>query len=217
MEQLITAQENERANVARELHDDSGQTFTALLVGLRSIRDAATLEAAKERAVKLGAIASAAVASVGRIARGLHPSVLDSFGLSAAIQQTVTDFTNVHGIPVHLNTGGLKPHDLSPAVELALYRVLQESLTNVAKHTAAKEVTVDISISDGLAKLSIRDDGVGFDISKERSATNKLGLRSMTERAALLGGLLRVESSISVGTTITVEVPMYTGTEGCKS
>jgi PAS domain S-box-containing protein len=204
IEQVMTAQEEERARIARELHDETGQSLTALLVGLRTIEESRTIADATELAQRLREVAAQTLEEVGRLSRGLHPSVLDDVGLAAAVTRQAKDFAHLHGIAVDVRIDGLDAEPLPPLVQTTVYRVLQEALTNVAKHAGARSVSVQLGRGEATVELCVRDDGVGFGSGDGR----RLGLRGMRERAALLGGSVEVDSHVGVGTVITGHFPV---------
>jgi PAS domain S-box-containing protein len=204
IEQVMTAQEEERARIARELHDETGQSLTALLVGLRTIEESQTIADATELAQRLREVAAQTLEEVGRLSRGLHPSVLDDVGLAAAVTRHAQDFAHLHGIPVDVRVDGLDAEPLPPLVQTTVYRVLQEALTNVAKHAGARSVSIRLARGEATVELCVRDDGVGF----WSGDGGRLGLRGMRERAALLGGSVEVESQVGTGTLITARVPV---------
>src|SRR6185437_9891700 len=208
LEHVLSAQEEERRRVARELHDEAGQLLTSLLVGLRSICGARTLVDAKNQAQHLREITAQAIEGVGRLARGLHASVLDDLGLAAALARYASDYSRVHGIAVELDTGELEGVTLPTATQTGLFRIIQEALTNVAKHSGAKRVSVNFkSLTDSM-QVSVQDDGKGFSVARPAgSASNHLGLQGMRERAAIAGGELKLHSAPGEGTTVTVVVP----------
>lgn len=208
LEHVLSAQEEERRRVARELHDEAGQLLTSLLVGLRTLCGARTLTEAKNQAQHLREITAQAIEGVGRLARGLHASVLDELGLAAALARYAGDYSRVHGIAVELDTGILESLPVPSTVQTGLFRIIQEALTNVAKHSGAKRVSVTFkSLADSM-QVSVQDNGKGFLVARPAgNASNHLGLQGMRERAAILGGELKMHSAPGEGTTVTVVVP----------
>ena len=204
---VITAQEDERRRIARELHDDTAQTLTSLLVGLRAVEESRGLEQAREAAGTLRASVAAALEGVKRIARGLRPSILDDLGLEEALERLGAETTRAHGFSVDLHVSGTRQPRLPEATEVALYRIAQEALTNTGKHAAAKSVSVLVHRDQATVRLVIEDDGQGFDVTDALSE-RQLGLVGMRERANLVGGSMTVESSPGRGTTIGVNVPL---------
>jgi len=147
---------------------------------------------------------------VQRLARGLRPSVLDDFGLEEAIARYATDFSSTYGIQVDVAQDGEMRDRLPPAVETALYRIVQEALTNVGKYAKATTVSILLQRSPDQVQLIVEDDGQGFDVEGvlQRSVGGAhLGLHGMRERAALLNGSISIESSEGTGTTIYVKIP----------
>lgn len=213
IQQAVTAQEEERRRIARELHDEAGQSLTALLVGLRTIEESRTIAEAAELAQRLRGIAAQTLDEVGRLSRGLHPSILDEVGLPAAVTRHAQEFAHLHGVVVDVRIEGLESEILPPLVQTTVYRVLQEALTNVARHAGARSVSVRLVRGNAAVELRVQDDGAGFDpaAGAEAAAGDRgdrhLGLQVMRERAALLGGSLEVESRAGGGTTITAHFP----------
>jgi PAS domain S-box-containing protein len=207
LEHTLSAQEEERRRIARELHDEAGQLLTALLVGLRTLEDARKLSDVKIHGNRLREITAQAIDEVGRLARGLHPTVLDDHGLGVALTRYVTEYTKTHNIDVDLELNELDSSDLLPAVQIALYRILQEALTNVARHSGAKTVSIRFARSATFLQLAVIDDGCGFDAKAVAISSHRLGIQSMRERAAMLGGTLSFTSPRK-GTKILVQVPL---------
>jgi PAS domain S-box-containing protein len=205
IEQVMTAQENERGRIARELHDETGQALAALLVGLRTIEEARTTAEAVNLAQQMREVAARTLDDVGRLARGLHPAVLDELGLAVAVTRQVQEFARLHAIAEETRIEGLDAEPLLPLVQTTVYRVLQEALTNVAKHAGARRVSVRLERDDTMVELQVQDDGVGF---KPGANHRGLGLQGMRERAALLGGAVQLESAPGNGTLITARFPV---------
>jgi signal transduction histidine kinase len=206
LEHTLSAQEEERRRIARELHDEAGQLLTALLVGLRTLEDARKLTDVKAQGRRLREITTQAIDEVGRLARGLHPTVLDDHGLGVALTRYVTEYTKSHNIAVDLTLNELDSSDLPPAVQIALYRILQEALNNVARHSGAKTVNITFARMATVLEVAIIDDGCGFDTKAVAVSSHRLGIQSMRERAAMLGGTLTFTSK-SKGTKLLVRVP----------
>jgi PAS domain S-box-containing protein len=208
LERVFETQEQERRRIARELHDEAGQLLASLLVGLRTLDDATAIDDAKAQSRRLRAVAVKALDEVGRLARGLHSSVLDDHGLAVALQRYVAEYSTTHNIAVDLALDETDARNLSPAVQLAAFRVVQEALTNVVKHSGATAIRVRVARSANGLKTTIADNGRGFEADAVRTHSEAhLGLQSMRERAAILGGTLRVRSGAR-GTTIAVRVPL---------
>jgi len=209
LERILQAQEAERQRIARELHDEAGQLMTSLLVGLRSLGDARQLKEAKNQAKALRKITSRAIGEVGRLARGLHSSVLDELGLKEAVQKFAGEYSAVHGIQLNLNLGDMPFSRLSRQAQLGLYRIIQEALTNVARHSQASAVTVQFGWNDPLLKLAIVDNGQGFrSRNVHERPSSHLGIEGMRQRAIMLGGTLEIKSSPRKGTLVEVQLPV---------
>jgi len=207
LEHTLSAQEEERRRIARELHDEAGQLLTALLVGLRTLEDARKLTDVRAQGHRLREIAAQALDEVGRLARGLHPSVLDDHGLGVALNRYVTEYTKTHNIAVDLKLNELDLSNLPSGVQIALYRILQEALTNVARHSGAKAVSIRLARSASALEVAVIDDGCGFDAKAVAVSSHRLGIQSMRERAAMLGGSVSFTSQ-GKGTKIVVQVPL---------
>ena len=217
LEQVISAQEEERGRIARELHDETGQSLTALLVGLKTVGAAHTLEEAKGWAESLRAVASLALHEVGRLAWGLRPSVLDDLGLLATLERYATEYADSYAIAVDLKTKGFGGVRLPFYIETTLYRIMQEALTNIAKHAAAQSVSIILEQDDSTVQMIVEDDGRGFDVDEtlQTPGTSRgLGLHGMQERAILLNGTLAIRSKPGAGTAIAVRIPLAKDTHG---
>jgi len=197
----VAAQELERQRLARELHDETGQALTSILLGLKQLDGAESPDAVAE----LRELVVATLQDVRRLAVELRPKVLDDFGLVPALERLTQGFAEHTGIAVDLEAGAIIDR-LPPEVETAIYRIVQEALTNVVKHSHAQRVSVLVTRADGRIKAVIEDDGRGFD--PESTGSDGVGLIGMRERIELLDGLLAVESSERSGTTVAVEVPV---------
>jgi len=207
LESLISAEDDERRRIARELHDETGQSLTALLVGLRTIADIAMLAEVRTIALRLRDVAARTVDDVGRLARGLHPAVLDDQGLAAAARRYVGDYVRSFGTAVDFVAGDLDSPRLAPLAAATMYRILQETLTNVARHARARNVAVELKRDESALELLVRDDGVGFEVRLTRDAMSGLGLHGMRERVTLLGGSIDIESRPGQGTVVRARIP----------
>jgi signal transduction histidine kinase len=209
---VVQVQEAERGHLALELHDTITQMLCAVLVRCQTLADKlpARNESAKEEAMKLRAIIGKTVEEVERISRNLRPSVLDHLGLVAGLHDTSTDFANRTGVSVKLVCVKLTSR-LPADTELALYRILQETLKNVEKHARARHVTVYLTKPGDIVQLTINDDGMGFDLDHHpirRKGKGGFGLLGMRERATYVGGALKVKSVHRVGTEIEIRIPL---------
>ena len=207
LERTLSAQEEERRRIARELHDEAGQLLTALLVGLRTLEDTRTLADVKVQGHRLREIATQAIDEVGRLARGLHPTVLDDHGLGVALSRYASEYTKTYNIDVALTLGDLDSGNLSSTVQITLYRIIQEALTNVARHSRAKAVSIRFANLATVVEAEVIDDGCGFDAEAVAVSSHRLGIQSMRERAAMLGGTVSFLPQRK-GTRILVQVPL---------
>ena len=205
--QLISAQEDERKRIARELHDDLNQQVADLCISLgkikRNVPDSAEnllgdLVNLKTRLLKLSD-------GLRHISHELHPVTLEIVGLAAALRSHCTEVTAITSVPVEFEASW--DEAAPPSVALCFYRVAQESIRNAARHSHATKVKVSLAKSDSLLSLRISDDGVGFDV-REALTQGGLGLRSMEERVRLIGGGLELASQPGHGTTLTVTVDL---------
>jgi signal transduction histidine kinase len=202
---VVAAQELERRRLARELHDETGQALTSILLGLRSLEDTLDRDESRAAASGLRELVVTTLQDVRRLAVELRPSALDDFGLVPALERLTTTFAEQTSIDIDF-APMLGDERLSPEVETALYRIVQESLTNVVKHARAQRVSLVVQRRPRAVSVVIEDDGAGFDPSTLDD--HGLGLVGMRERLALVGGRLAIESSAGHGTTIAVEVPL---------
>ena len=207
LERTLSVQEEERRRIARELHDEAGQLLTALLVGLRTLEDSRQLADVKVQGQRLREIAGRAIDEVGRLARGLHPTVLDDHGLGVALGRYVAEYAKSHKIAVELSLNELDLSNLPSGVQITIYRILQEALTNVAKHSGARTVSIRFARMPGAIEVTVADDGCGFDTKAVAVSSHRLGIQSMRERAAMLGGTVRFISQRK-GTKLLVHVPL---------
>jgi signal transduction histidine kinase len=202
---VIEAQEQERTRLARELHDETGQALTSILLGLKSIRAAKDEAAAEQAEAQLRELVVSALQDVRSLAVELRPSTLDDFGLVPALERLGATLEDQSGVRVAVEAG-LQDRRLPPEVETALYRFVQEGLTNVVKHAEAGGVSVVIASRDGGVSAVVEDDGRGF--APDDVRPDALGLVGMRERLALLGGTLAVESKPGRGTALIAYVPL---------
>ncbi|MFQ5425917.1 MAG: GAF domain-containing protein, partial [Gaiellales bacterium] len=204
LRRTVRAQESERRRLARELHDETGQVLTSIVLGIGAVKDAETMEGCMAAADRLREQATAALEDVRRLAFELRPKALDDFGLEPALTRLVEDMRDRIGVAIDLeaNLGDRLPEE----VEGALYRTVQESLTNVVKHAGARRVSLLVTRRGPNVVAIVEDDGSGF--SPEEVGRDHFGLFGMRERLALLGGELTVESSPGQGTTVRASVPV---------
>jgi len=204
---LITAQEEERQRVARELHDDISQRLSLIEIAMQEIDSATLSQPALDHLIAAREQVHVLNDDVRVLSHRLHPAILNDLGLPAALKALVTEFGERYDMPVTFATQEV-PDTISREVSIALYRITQEALRNVAKHAGKTHVKVTLDETDNELHLKIMDFGIGFDRDAELPSPG-LGMISMQERARLAGGTLDVQSSLGQGTVITVEVPLH--------
>ncbi len=208
LHRIIETQEIERRRIARDLHDDLGQLLTALRLSLDSLLDgSATRGEAEERVNRTKEIAKLVEASVDFIAWELRPAALDQLGLAAAVENFVREWSRHYQIPAEFSAVGPNGSRPKPEVETNLYRIAQEALNNIHKHAGAGHVSVLLERLDGQVVLIVEDDGKGFEPGMGVDGERGMGLLSMSERAAQVGGALEIESKPGAGTTVYARVP----------
>ncbi len=206
LSRLIDAQEDERKRLARELHDDVGQALTSMLVQLKLLQQSTANDTASKTLNQLRQIVDQTLTTVRLISRQLRPSLLDDLGLKAALERHGAEFTSRYptiSIDLHCELDERLP----AAVGISLYRIIQEAMTNAARHSGATLVSVLVMLRANRVQAIIEDNGHGFPVSQTLRAKNSVGLHSMTERSELLNGKIQIESNPD-GTTIFVEIPL---------
>jgi signal transduction histidine kinase len=206
-QKLVQTQELERKSISRELHDEIGQMVTGLrmeLANLEALRTGST-EEFLEHMAEAKALAEKTLGSVRNLAMGLRPSMLDDLGLGAALHWQGRDFERRSGIPVNIHLDG-DLDNIEEELRTCVYRVVQESLTNCARHAHAKNISVSVQGSITHVSMVIQDDGIGFD--PKTLASRGLGLIGMEERVRELGGKIIVSSQQKKGTTVRIDMPL---------
>jgi signal transduction histidine kinase len=210
----MSAKEDESKRIARELHDEIGQSLSSLLLRLGEIQKVESLQEAQGIAAEARDIAFHVLGEVRDLVRAIRPAVLDELGLVEALQRLAETFAAKTGLRVEICAPELEGKRLRLDIETALYRIVQEALTNVVKHASARTVSVVIVARAPSITLVVEDDGCGFTRAAHRrgapAAATGLGLVGIEERAALLGGTARVESKLGSGTVVQVEIPLLT-------
>ncbi len=202
----LEASENERRQLSRELHDDLGQALTFIKMSAAWLSKRVTVDESAGRIEQINAVAGDALAKVRNLTLALHPAQLDALGLKAAIEEHIRRFCAGSGIEYALQLQQLEPRP-QPALEIALFRILQEALTNIFRHSGANFVEVTLARRDGVIALRVVDDGCGFDVDAALSAGTSLGLHTMRERAQQLQGTLQWHSVAGVGTELIATIP----------
>ncbi len=212
LRQLVTAQEEERRRIARELHDQMGQDLTVLMLGLKTLRDAAPVDAlVQEHVASLQALATRIGQEVRTLALELRPPALDDLGLAATLANYVEEWSARVLVVVDFHSIGIEEQRLPSPIETALYRLAQEALTNILKHAQATNVSLIVERRADMAHMIIEDDGTGFDVAAARRSAHteqRLGLIGMNERVAHLDGTLTIESAPGRGTTVFIRIPI---------
>jgi signal transduction histidine kinase len=210
LHQTVKAQESERQRIARELHDEIGQTLTALGMGLRGLSEttATNPQRAAQQAVQLEKLVSTGLEELQNLVTGLHPPQLDDLGLLAGLRWLVSKYNNQDGLQIQVTCQGHEP-ELPSEVRAVLYHITQEALTNVVRHANASKANIQLLYTDVQINMQIEDDGQGFDV--ETTLNNRLnnpcwGLLGMMERAELVGGTCQISSQLGKGTSIVVQI-----------
>jgi signal transduction histidine kinase len=215
LHQTVKAQESERQRIARELHDELGQTLTALGMGLRGVSESALThpERVNTQATQLEKLVKTGIDELQHLVTGLHPPQLDDLGLLAALRWYANESTQRLGLQIQVNSRGNIP-SLPEEIRVALYRIAQEAITNAARHAQASQITVQLIQINHDIILRLEDNGIGFDVDKTLGRKNKQpswGLLGMIERAELIGGQCLIASSPGNGTMIEVTIPLEIG------
>ena len=209
----MIAQETERQRIARELHDETGQTLTALGMGLRGMSEMITTNRnrAIEQANQLEKLAEDGIEQLQRMVSGLHPPQLDDLGLLAALRWYTNDIKGRTGISINIINHGSKP-TLSSDVRAVVFRIAQEAITNVIRHANASKIDLQLDYLPDSIYLRVEDNGQGFNtkdvLSKQPGKPTAWGLMGMVERASLVGGSCNIFSHPGKGTLIEVNVPI---------
>ncbi|HEX6796374.1 MAG TPA: ATP-binding protein [Ktedonobacterales bacterium] len=211
--QILHAQEQERKRIARELHDETSQVLTSLLISLALLEETVTSETGRARIADTRALAHQTLRAVRNLSIDLRPSALDDLGLLPALRWYIKEYQQKCDIEVEFVATGLKDR-LPPEMETAIYRIVQESLTNTAKHAHAHRAWVTLAGDGTQVRVHTRDDGRGFDapaVLKTPWQDRGLGLAGMMERASLLGGTVQISSQPGAGTTVDLVIPLVVG------
>ncbi len=212
LRKLVVAQEEERRGLARELHDETSQALTALVVGLETATTApaASVAEMKDRLIPIKEMATEMLREIQRIIHDLRPAILDDLGFVQAIDWYAEHRLKPAGIQPVLEIVGAEKR-LSSEVETVVFRIAQEAINNIARHAHAENVSITLDFSDSFIALEVEDDGQGFDVSAvaARAKTSpSFGLPGIRERAALFGGTAAIESRLGQGTRVAVKIPL---------
>jgi signal transduction histidine kinase len=210
---LLSAHEDERRTIARELHDEIGQALAAIKVELAVAQSPPATAGAPPHSLEIArSIADGVLQSVRDLSHLLHPSLLDDLGLGAAVERYARDFERRHAMPVEVLSEGIHRR-LAPETETAAYRIVQEALTNVARHSHATRCTVRLVPQGEALLVAVEDNGIGFDpdVRRRDGGSGGLGLIGIRERALELGGTIHLDSATGRGTRLTVLLPARKG------
>jgi signal transduction histidine kinase len=209
LKRIMHIQEEERQSISRELHDETSQSLTSIIFGLRVLAETHSGES-REKILRMRDLAANTLDAVHSLAVRLRPLVLDNLGLVTAVKKYIEDFSQQYSITIHTTfSKNLGSQRFAHEIEINVYRILQETLTNIAKH--AKATTVGITLVRKKATLifAIADNGAGFDMENvNKKARTSLGLYGIRERVALLKGSITIHSAPHQGTKITIEIPL---------
>ncbi|MCL4508325.1 MAG: HAMP domain-containing protein [Chloroflexi bacterium] len=208
---VLSAQEGERERIARDLHDSTGQSLAAVLLSLELLEESipADLSNLHRQIARSRELTAATLAELRSLIAGLRPAALDDLGLVAALRAFARQWLEENGVSVTITAD--VPRRLPAAVETAVFRIVQEALTNCAKHAHAQHVDVTLHVQHHSVRVTVKDDGQGFDADQVRADAlhgSHVGLLGMRERAELLGGHLKIASVLGQGTAVEVEVPI---------
>jgi signal transduction histidine kinase len=208
----VEAQEEERRRIAREIHDSLGQLLTAIKFNIEVLEDSVSSGSARqERLQDVKRLLDTAMAEAREISYNLMPSVLEDFGLVPALQLLCEQFEKRNGLRLTFHAHGVHER-LDPIMEVGLYRIVQEALTNIAKHSQATEASVQFVRDTQGVRLTVEDSGKGFEMARPRSVERRgMGLVSMRERAASFHGSFTIDSTLGSGTVVVVEIPIPNG------
>ncbi len=212
LRRVVDAQEAERRRFARELHDQLGQELTALKLGLKLLRE--DPQSLDQALLRLDAVTDKLMQEVHRLAWELRPTLLDDFGLEVALRRHLQEWSEQSGVPVDFHSRGGDKARLPTDLEITLYRVTQEALTNIARHSQATHVGILFERRNDVVSLIIEDNGRGFEVQSVTTgaaAAGRMGLASMRERVHVVGGAIDFESSAGAGTSVFVRVPLKAG------
>jgi signal transduction histidine kinase len=206
---VISAQEEERKRVARELHDEVGQALTVIMMDLARTRDMLPNDAteAVKRVSRSRSVAEQTLSDLRKLINELRPEVLDQLGLVAALRSYIKTRLQTENTEVRTNFPNLRER-LSPELETTLFRVIQEAITNIIRHSHATLVDIKIEVDHSTATASIEDNGIGFDADRALADITSIGLRGIRERVAIVGGELNIEAKSGYGTRLEIRLPL---------
>ena len=205
---LVEAQEEERRRIARELHDEVGQSLTALTISLEGVSQLALEGAMRGKIAEIQELTKNLIAEVNALSVELRPRVLDDLGLIPGLLSLFSRFSSQTGVEIDFKHTGIKRKRVTPEIEISAYRIIQEALTNVVRHADVKTTSVRLQVEADMLWIQVQDEGKGFDLQQAMKAEDSMGLLSMTERAEQVGGWLEVQTAPGEGTLITCQLPL---------
>jgi signal transduction histidine kinase len=205
---LVDAQEQERRRIARELHDEVGQNLTALTISLDGVSQLALDGVIRGKIAEIQEQTKNLIAEVNALSVELRPRVLDDLGLIPGLLSLFSRFSTQTGVEIDFKHTGIKRKQVTPEIEISAYRILQEALTNVVRHSGVKTASVRLQVEGDILYIQVQDEGKGFDLQKAMKAEDSMGLLSMVERAEQVGGHLEVETAPGEGAIITCRLPL---------
>jgi PAS domain S-box-containing protein len=209
LRRVISAHEEERRRISREIHDELGQQVSVLTLKVSTLKlDCGNEPGIRAQIQSVEDVLHQLDANLDFLVWNLRPTALDDLGLSVALSNVITHWAKDAAAHAELHTAGMEEHRLAPDVEIALYRIVQEALNNIAKHAGARNVHVFLERRAGYVSLIVEDDGKGFEADKILNSGKGAGLIGMRERSTLLGGTFEVESRRRHGTTVVVQIPL---------
>lgn len=209
LERLLSAQEDERARISRDLHDGLGQSLTSLLLRLRVLEESSLNDEARDNVATIRQITASSLDDLRKLVRETRPPILADLGLAAALEKQLDDAQQASGLAMSLEWHSSDEARLPADVETVLYRVIQEAVTNTMKHAAASRAMVSVTVGPDNVTAFIADDGVGFDMAEVRSGSRKpFGLLGMIERVLPFGGTVHIANTGGKGTTVTARIPL---------
>lgn len=214
LNKVVTAQEEERRRISHELHDQIGQLLTALLIQLQLLERDLSEPSLRERLQTLKQLAEEISSHLHHIAWELRPPALDELGLMAALERLTEEWSKRFNIPCEFIADGSVNGEIQPEITIGIFRIVQEALTNIAKHAKASHARVSVQRDDSELVVTVEDNGVGFkvkDIMKHPDENKRLGLLGMMERAAMLSGTLTIDSKPGKGTKVQLRIPIAKG------
>ncbi|MCJ7583231.1 MAG: PAS domain S-box protein [Anaerolineales bacterium] len=205
---LVDTQEEERRRIARELHDEVGQSLTALTISLDSVSQLALDGVMQSKIAEIQALTKNLIAEVNALSVELRPRVLDDLGLIPGLISLFSRFSTQTGVEIDFKHTGIKRKRVTPEIEISAYRIIQEALTNVVRHAVVKMASVRLQVEADMMWIQVQDEGKGFNLQQAMKAEDSMGLLSMTERAEQVGGRLEVQTAPGEGTLITCRLPL---------